>query len=75
MVPSSERSDHLSAHTLPRLMSVVKASSMAMPRDTGCARLASSSMRVRSSRGRALMGVFTRLGGLQKSQGFLVMRS
>ena len=32
-------------------------------------------MWVRSSRGRALMGVFTRLGGLQKSQGFLVMRS
>lgn len=73
MVPSSERSDHLSAQTSPRLMPVVRASSMAMPKGAGCARLASSSMRVRSSRGRALMGALARLGGLQKSQGFLVM--
>ena len=48
MVPSSERSDYLSAHTSPRLMPVVSASSMAMPIGAGCARLASSSMRVRS---------------------------
>lgn len=32
-------------------------------------------MRVRSSVQSALMGVFTRLGGLQESQGFLEMRS
>ena len=74
-VPSLPRSDHLRAQTSPRLMPVVSASSMAMPIGAGWARLASSSMRVRSSRGRALMGVLARLGGLQKSQGFLAVRS
>lgn len=48
---------------------------MAMPRGAGWAATASLIILVLSSRLRALMGVFTRLGGLQKSQGFLVMRS
>ena len=74
-VPSLPRSDHLRAQTSPRRMPVVSASSMAMPRGEGWAATASLIMRVRSSRLRAFIGVFTCLGGLQKSQGFLVMRS
>lgn len=74
-VPSSPRSDHLRAQTSPRRMPVVSASSMDMPRGGGWAATASLTMRVRSSRLRAFIGVLTCLGGLQKSQGFLVMRS
>lgn len=54
---------------------VVSASSTATPSGWGCAATARRSMRVRSSVHSALMGVFTRLCGLQKLQGFLEMRS
>ena len=71
MVPSSERSGHLSAQASPRLMPVVSAISAARPSGWGSASMARRSMRVRSSREGALIGAFTRLGGLRKSQGFL----
>lgn len=46
-----------------------------MDRGVGSALRAISSMRERSVRDSALISVLARLGGFQKSQGFLVMKS
>ena len=74
MVPSSERSGHLSAQASPRPMPVASAISAANPSGWGSASMARRSIRVRPSREGAFIGAFTRLGGLRKSQGFFAMR-
>lgn len=57
-------------------MPVVSASSTASPSGlVASATTASLSIRVRSARSSAFMGVFTRLGGLQYSHTFLRTRS
>ena len=71
----SPMSDQRRPQISPRRMPVVSASSTASPRGEGSAARASFSMRVRSSRSRTFIFLRVILGGLQKSQGFLVMRS